>query len=88
MLDQGHMDVNRKFESWLADKVSKGDNFNATLQSKRDFNNPSLPSKLLEFAGLKECNSSHLWSPADIKPVDYERISANQKREWDSKRKM
>ncbi len=86
------MDLKKQFDDWLERKSRDGLNFNETLLSKRDFHNPSLATKLLEYAGLRECSGTHLpsivYNPSGIPSFDYERIAVIQKKEWEESGKM
>ena len=82
-MQQNRDQVDRQFAEWLAKKVKcSGMSFNDALQNKRDFHNPSMVKRLLEYAGLEECQSNGPYL-SDKPSFDWERVSANQRKEYD-----
>lgn len=78
--------VDRIFADWLDKKTTKGLNFNDALYGKRDFYNPGVTQTLLEYAGLEECKSNlakDVFDDDNVPMFDYERVSANQRREYE-----
>ena len=78
--------VNRLFADWLDKKATQGLNFNDVLYGKRDFYNPGVTQTLLQYAGLQECQSNldkSVFDEDKIPVFDYERVSANQRREYE-----
>lgn len=78
--------VDRLFADWLDKKTTQGLNFNDALYSKRDFYNPGVTQTLLQYAGLRECQSNlakRVFDEDRIPEFDYELVSANQRREYE-----
>ncbi|GIX72532.1 SAP30-binding protein [Caerostris extrusa] len=75
----------------LYNKKKKGQDMNASLQRRKDFRNPSIYEKLIQFCNIDEQGTNyppenydpHCWGPESF----YEELAKRQKEEMDKKEK-
>lgn len=80
--------IQQKFANWLEMKRTQGHNFNQQLISLKEFHNPNVENRLMEFAGLDDVGSN--LDPRDFDPyylprdANYEILSKEQRSSWEA----
>lgn len=85
------MAIQAKFKEWYRLKEEKGINFNDKLLNSREFCNPNITTKLVEYAKIDEFGTNFLKSQdvLDInellKEFNYEEIAKKQRSDWEGR---
>jgi len=83
--------IQAKFKEWYRLKEEKGINFNDKLLNSREFCNPNITTKLVEYAKIDEFGTNFLKSQDILnvnellKEFNYEEIAKKQRSDWEGR---